>query len=432
MTGISDRSDDWIDDVRSRRIAERGPELLPVLLAAGVGAAAMYLFDPARGRRRRRILGDKVRHAAHVAADTAATTSRDLANHARGLAAATQRPFTPAQADDAVIHDRVRAELGRIVSHPGAIEVAVDQGRVALNGPVLTDEADALVECVSKVRGVADVADNLVRHDSAGSVPGLQGTPRVPARRFELQQENWTPAARLLVGLAGGYLIARASRPQNRESLLNAVIGLAGAGLLTRATTNLPFDRLVGIGAGRRAITVRDSINIGAPVDEVFARLGAWEQWPQWMSHVRDVRVGARSPDGSQRTHWVVDGPAGKSVSWDAITTRFIPNELIAWKTVDGSVIQHAGRIRLVPTDQGSTRVDIQMSYNPVLGAAGHAIALLFRSDPQRQLNDDLVRLKTTIETGVPPRDAARVVDYGTVTDRDGAPSSGVESRATP
>jgi uncharacterized membrane protein len=47
------------------------------------------------------------------------------------------------------------------------------------------------------------------------------------------------------------------------------------------------------------------------------------------------------------------------------------------------------------------------MSYNPVLGAAGHAVAALFRRDPRTQLKDDLLRLKTAIETGIPARDAA-------------------------
>jgi uncharacterized membrane protein len=82
-----------------------------------------------------------------------------------------------------------------------------------------------------------------------------------------------------------------------------------------------------------------------------------------------------------------------------------VPDELIAWKTVAGSPIKHAGRIRLVPTGEG-TRVDVQLSYNPVLGAVGHTVAKFFSRDPKRQLDDDLARLKTTIETGNPPSDA--------------------------
>jgi uncharacterized membrane protein len=410
MTGLSHRpvSEQGVNEARGARYPHslKQTELLSALLAAGAGAAMMYLLDPARGRRRRRLLADKVVHVVHVARDAAETTGRDLSNHARGLKATVRRPLDDGEADDAIIRERVRAELGRVVSHPGAIEVSVDQGLVTLAGAVLTDEAESLVSCVRKVRGVSDVEDQLDRYDKPGNVPALQGESRVARRKLELQQENWTPAARLLIGVAGGLLVAWATRNRRWDSP-TAAVGLTGFGLMTRAATNMPFDRLVGVGAGRRAVSLQNAINISAPVDEVFTWLTAWEQWPRWMSHVREVDVVGRDDDGRLRTRWVVDGPAGTKVSWDAITTRLVPNELIAWKTVDGSVIRHAGRIRLIPTDRGATRVDIQMSYNPVIGAAGHAVAILFRRDPKRQLDDDLARLKTTIETGTAPRDAA-------------------------
>jgi uncharacterized membrane protein len=47
------------------------------------------------------------------------------------------------------------------------------------------------------------------------------------------------------------------------------------------------------------------------------------------------------------------------------------------------------------------------MVYNPVGGAVGHAIARLFRADPKHQMDDDLLRMKTLLETGKPPHDAA-------------------------
>lgn len=385
-------------------------DVFPLLVAAGMGAILMYFLDPGRGRRRRRLVRDKVVHAAHAVGDAASTTGRDLANHARGLAVAARRPLASGdEEDDAVIHERVRSELGRVVSHPGAIEVRSQQGMVTLLGPVLEREAGPLLARVKRVRGVRAVEDQLDRHETAGNVPALQGSSRPRAPRAELRQENWTPTARLLVGVAGGTMLGSALRGRARDrGLLDAALGMAGAALMLRAATNMPFDRMVGVGAGRKAVTVQDSITIGAPVDEVYAWLVAWEHWPHWMSHVREVRFHRGAADGL-RTHWTVDGPAGTTVQWDAEVTRMVPNELIAWKTLDGALVKHAGRIRLTPTDEGQTRVDVQLSYNPVLGAAGHAVATLLGRDPGRQLNDDMARLKTTIETGVAPRDAAAV-----------------------
>jgi uncharacterized membrane protein len=40
------------------------------------------------------------------------------------------------------------------------------------------------------------------------------------------------------------------------------------------------------------------------------------------------------------------------------------------------------------------------VTYNPPLGAIGHAVAALFGSDPKKQLDDDLLRLKSLVEQG--------------------------------
>jgi uncharacterized membrane protein len=75
---------------------------------------------------------------------------------------------------------------------------------------------------------------------------------------------------------------------------------------------------------------------------------------------------------------------------------------------VAGSIVGHAGIARFDEERDGSTRVHIRMSYNPPGGWLGHGIAAAFGVDPKRSLDADLARLKTLIETGRPPHDAAR------------------------
>jgi uncharacterized membrane protein len=81
---------------------------------------------------------------------------------------------------------------------------------------------------------------------------------------------------------------------------------------------------------------------------------------------------------------------------------------LLAWRTEAGSAIQHAGRVQFIGNPDGSTTVEINMTYNPIAGALGHALARVFGADPKHQMNDDLARMKSFIETGKLPRDAAR------------------------
>lgn len=47
------------------------------------------------------------------------------------------------------------------------------------------------------------------------------------------------------------------------------------------------------------------------------------------------------------------------------------------------------------------------MSYNPPAGAIGHVVASLFGADPKSEMDADLARMKTLIETGIRPHDAA-------------------------
>lgn len=368
-----------------------------------LGAGLMYLLDPNRGTRRRNIMRDKVVHARRLAREGWEATSHDLVNRSRGLAAAARSRLSPDDADDWVIEQRVRAALGRVVSHPSAVAVNASEGRVTLSGPVLADEVEGLLACARKVRGVEEVQNRLAVHESGEHVPALQGGRTPTGTESEPRHENWTPSLRLLASLGGGGLVIWGLE---RGGVLGAAADAVGLALFARGITNTPLDRLVGVGGGRRAVDLRKTVTIHAPADRVFAFLTEWERWPQWMSHVREVS-GRGTVRGRERTHWVVDGPLGVPVRWDAITTGIVPNEEIAWKTEDGAAVAHAGVIRLVPLDD-ATRVELRMSYNPPAGVLGHAVAASFGRDPKRQLDDDLARLKTTIETGHAPRDAAR------------------------
>jgi uncharacterized membrane protein len=62
----------------------------------------------------------------------------------------------------------------------------------------------------------------------------------------------------------------------------------------------------------------------------------------------------------------------------------------------------------LEPVEGGRTRVNVTLSYNPVAGAAGHAVASLLGVNPKKQLDEDLLRMKTLVETGSPAHDAAK------------------------
>jgi uncharacterized membrane protein len=357
-----------------------------------VGAGAMYLLDPDRGARRRSLLWDQGVHVSHKLGDGLASTARDARNRTAGAAAELRSRFRADETDDEVLHERVRSAIGRAVSHPSAITVLVSDGQVTLTGPVLADEVDDLIERVKGVRGVKEVRNELEIHPSADGVPALQGAGRPREQRPELLQDNWAPATRLFMGTLGGILALQGARAKGPARKALSLIGL---GLVTRAATNLPPRQLVRLGAGRRAIEVQKTIRVAAPIDRVWELWSNFENFPQFMSHLREVR---KIDEG--RSHWVAVGPAGVPVEWDAIVTDWVPNQLIGWKSVEGSTVETAGRVRFLPTPEGETEIDVQMSYNPPAGAIGHAIATLFGADPKRAMDEDMLRLKSLLEEG--------------------------------
>ncbi|HJP95111.1 MAG TPA: BON domain-containing protein [Pyrinomonadaceae bacterium] len=159
----------------------------------GLGTGLMYLLDPDRGKRRRALLRDKCVSAARKTGEAFECTAHDLRNRSRGIIAEIQSRFSSEPVDDAVLIDRVRSKLGRIVSHPGAIQVTAQNGNVTLAGPILTAEVPELLTCVKSVAGVNDVIDSLELHEEAGNHPALQGGRERQGTRFEFFQENWSP-----------------------------------------------------------------------------------------------------------------------------------------------------------------------------------------------------------------------------------------------
>lgn len=359
----------------------------------------MYFLDPTQGRRRRARTRDQVVHVARKVNDGARVTALDTVHRAQGAWAEAKKLFAHAEeVSDEVLVGRVRAELGRVVSHPHAVEVAASGGHVTLRGPILSHEVRPLLKVVRRVPGVRAVSDELTVHREPGKVPSLQGGVPRGGERFELLQENWSPAARVLAGGAGASLLLASARARRGIGLL---LGLSGTALLARAATNRDVASLLGLGP--RGITVQKTIHVAAPVDQVFAFWTDYQNFPRFMHNVREV-----VPMPANRSRWVVAGPAGVPVEWTAEVSHVVPGERIEWRSVGGAGVRHAGIVRFEPNGDDGTRVCVELTYIPPAGAFGHAVASIFGADPKSEMDADLLRMKTMIETGHPPHDAAK------------------------
>jgi uncharacterized membrane protein len=363
--------------------------LIPPLLGAALGSAAMYLLDPDRGRRRRAVLRDRLTRETRELKSALEAGTRDLRHRGYGLAARAQGVLRRGDAPDDVLAGRVRARMGRLVSHPGAIDVTVRAGEIILSGDVLEHERAGLLAGMRSVPGVSTVSDEgLNVHANAEGVSALQGSGRErPAH------DRWRPGPRLAAGAAGTTLLVFGLV---RAGLNGLMLGAAGSLILLRSMANRPLAEIARL-APSGSIHVRKSLTIDATLDEVYEFVANPENFPRVM---RNVRAVDRRADGL--TRWTVAGPAGAPVSWDAEIVAETPNEHIAWRTLPGSAVDHEGAIDL-EADGTATRVHVRLSYRPPAGALGHGVARLFGADPATELDEDLMRLKQALEAGNTP-----------------------------
>jgi uncharacterized membrane protein len=117
---------------------------------------------------------------------------------------------------------------------------------------------------------------------------------------------------------------------------------------------------------------------------------------PKVMSHLESV-----VESGAKRSHWVAKAPMGMTAEWDAEIINETENELIAWRSLEGSEIPNAGSVRFTKERTGSgTTIKVSLMYHPPAGKIGGYVARLLGEEPSVQIAEDLKKFKTMAEAG--------------------------------
>jgi uncharacterized membrane protein len=181
---------------------------------------------------------------------------------------------------------------------------------------------------------------------------------------------------------------------------------LAGDSLVYRGPSgHCPFYSALGVSTSRHGpattipaghgVKVEQTITISKSPEELYRFWHNLENLPRFMRHLESVRV------QGNRSHWVAKGPLGIHVEWEAETYNENPNEMIAWRSLEGADGDSTGSVHFTPSQSGrGTEVRVVLKYNPPAGKLGAAIAKLLGEEPQQQIRDDLHHLKQLIEAG--------------------------------
>ena len=144
------------------------------------------------------------------------------------------------------------------------------------------------------------------------------------------------------------------------------------------------------------AIKIDRRIRIARPADELYRFWRNLENLPKILPHLESVE-----PITPRLSHWVMTAfePAGPTIEWDAEIINEVAGELIGWRSLAGSDIEHAGSVHFAPTPDGhATEVRVVLQYAPPAGLLGVVLARILGEDPERLIADDLQRFKETME----------------------------------
>jgi uncharacterized membrane protein len=198
------------------------------------------------------------------------------------------------------------------------------------------------------------------------------------------------PFPLLLLGLAGGALFGARRRLPPEARVAATIGGLA----LIGAAAHRPLSEAVRrAGTRRRAGSLAISFVVAHPVEVVFGFCRDFENFPLFIGALREVR-----DYGDGRSHWCASTPSGGEIEWDTVTTKYVPNRVIAWTSAAGSPIETSARIRFVP-EGVNTCVKVDATWQVREGSLADAVAALATPQRTADLEADILRLGPYLDT---------------------------------
>jgi uncharacterized membrane protein len=194
----------------------------------------------------------------------------------------------------------------------------------------------------------------------------------------------------VLLAMLGGALVARSDR-YHRNARAAATVG--GLALIGAAARGPLLESIRRTGTERRSARLNLSLIVAQPVEVVFAFVRDFENFPCIIGALRQVR-----DYGDGRSHWCASTPSGGTLEWDTVTTKYVPNRVIAWQSAPGSPVQMHGLIRFVPEDS-RTCLKLELDYRVQTGGLADALVALTTPTRRAELERDIRRLSTYLLT---------------------------------
>lgn len=177
-------------------------------------------------------------------------------------------------------------------------------------------------------------------------------------------------------------LLRAYARGMKPESIINRVAGVCislGNSLIAPFARPTHFQR---------------NFRVERPPAEVYA---FWRDFHNFKKATRAAdQIEVQNPHHSR---WVVRGPFGITLSWNAEITVEEQDRRVGWKTMGAADVPHVGQVVFTSLDGGkATDVAIAVDYKMPLGFLGEAIAWVTGAGPSGFISEEIARVKLAIE----------------------------------
>jgi uncharacterized membrane protein len=138
---------------------------------------------------------------------------------------------------------------------------------------------------------------------------------------------------------------------------------------------------------------ITKSIIVKTNVTQAYGLWSNVENFPRFMEHIKLVEK-----VGPTTSRWIMAGPAGMQIDWQAELTRQELNKRLAWSSKDHKgLITTSGQVTFNALSDNETEITVVMSYTVPGGKVGEVVADWF-TNPEERLTADLRRFKALAE----------------------------------
>lgn len=209
--------------------------------------------------------------------------------------------------------------------------------------------------------------------------------------------ENVNTTERILSIAAGSFILYKGIKQIFKHPFIGLQEAAVGGVLLYRGATGFcpVYNKIGKDSTDLQPIRITETFIVDRPRDEVYSFWRNLSNLPRFMKHLHSV-----IEMDETHSNWSANIPNDLiKINWKAEITREEQNSYIGWQSVEGSMIDNAGKVEFVDALNGlGTELTVEINYFPPAGNIGRGVAKLLNVMFENMVREDITNFKHYVE----------------------------------